>query len=90
MRSPFMHLPTSRSAALEASAVRRHCGLPTAVARTRLARTRVRRVRKTNLHQAENWYRPDYMAWKWTEFWETVAFTLLGAAAAAGVAVSLL
>jgi hypothetical protein len=30
------------------------------------------------------------MAWQWTEFWETVLFTLLGASAAAGVALSLL
>jgi len=30
------------------------------------------------------------MAWQSTEFWEAVVFTLLGASAAAGVAVALM
>jgi len=80
IRSPFPYSPASSFAALDVSGVPRIYPLPPAVVR----------ARRTGLHHSETLYRSHRMAWQGTEFWEAVLFTLLGASAAAGVAVSIL
>jgi hypothetical protein len=87
IRSSFTYSPASSSTGLNASGVRRHCGLP--VVRTRPARSFVA-DRKRGIHHPETWYRSQHVVWQWTEFWETVFFTLLGASAAVSVAMAMM
>ena len=90
IRSPFPFSPASSSAALDLSGVPRIYPLPAAEVRARPARRLLRRERRTGLHHSETWYGSHRMAWQRTEFWEAVFFSVLGASAAAGVALSLL
>jgi hypothetical protein len=89
IRASFTYSPASSSTGLNVSGVRRHCGLPAIVVRTRGARSFVA-GRKRAFHHPETWYRSQHLVWQWTEFWETALFTLLGASAAVGVAMAML
>ena len=90
IRSPFPYSPASSSAALDVSGIPRIYPLPPNGVQARPARSLLRRGRRTHFHHSGTWYRSHRLAWQRTEFWEAVVFTLLGASAAAGVAVALM